>query len=111
MLTVPAKARRYVQIVVVRMRTHNTILIERIELVVSGPGVFHLNRLEGRHHLRQIGPHRLVEKRMINVPQIVKKAGTLVVAGRFRKHRLVHQLVRLIVQRVVQIVAQQTVDQ
>lgn len=64
---VPTEPSSNVQIIVVRMRSDDAVLVVRIVLVETSPAALHLDTLERGHSFGQRGPNVVVEPRRIDV--------------------------------------------
>src|SRR5207248_8605288 len=51
----------------IRMGTDDRVVVERVDLVMPGPGIEQLDRLEGRHSMRQRRPDDLLERSAIEL--------------------------------------------
>ena len=57
------------QVVAVRVRTHQAVVVQRVHLVVAVPCALHAQRLEGRHPRGQRRPHAVFKLRQVGLVQ------------------------------------------
>src|SRR5262249_15243967 len=63
---VPGEAGAEIRVGDLRVRADDRVLVERVVVIVAGPGVHHLGGLERRHQGRQRGPDLRLEEGVVD---------------------------------------------
>src|SRR5262245_46404331 len=69
--TMPGEATGEVEVGKLRVRADDGVLVERVVIVVAGPGVRGLDALEHWHARRQSGPYVAVEETVVDLIEVL----------------------------------------